>query len=106
MVSNRRALLRVCDVAGDDFDADLAGQFGGQVAQSVFTSGDQGHAVAAVGEFTGDVSADTRGGAGNDGGSRRRGLGQTHSGPFLVGELARGVENWCFSPKARSYYLA
>jgi hypothetical protein len=46
----------------DHLDADLVGQFDGQFLQPVFAAGDQRDAVAAVGEFTGDVGADARGG--------------------------------------------
>ena len=58
-VEKARAGVGIGDVAGDHLDAYGLAEFGGEVAQPVLPAGDERDAVAAGGQFSRDVGADT-----------------------------------------------
>ena len=59
VVQKACASVGIGDIAGDHLDAHGLAEFGGEVAQPLFATGDQRHAVAAGDEFARDVGADS-----------------------------------------------
>ena len=81
------------EVGGDVLGADAVRlvELLGERLQAILAAGDEGHAVAAGGELAGDLLADARRSAGDEGGGRVCRLGKRHRGRRLSDRSILGV---------------